>query len=44
MSVEIGFLAVLTIILIPLILGPNSGVFVTGVAENVLQFANGDAM
>jgi hypothetical protein len=40
-SVEIGFLAVLTIILIHLILGPNSGVFVTGVAENVLQFANG---
>jgi hypothetical protein len=41
MSVEIGFLAVLTIILIHLILGPDSGVFVTGVAENVLQFANG---
>jgi ABC-type dipeptide/oligopeptide/nickel transport system permease subunit len=40
-SVEIGFLAVLTVILIHLILGPNSGVFVTGVADNVLKFANG---
>ena len=39
--VEIGFLAVLTIILIHLILGPNSGVFVTAVADNVLKFANG---
>ena len=41
MFVEIGFLAVLTIILIHLILGPNSGVFVTAVADNVLTFANG---
>jgi hypothetical protein len=41
MSVEIGLLAVQPIILIHLIHGPNSGVFVTGVAENVLQFANG---
>ena len=39
--VEIGFLAVLSIILIHLILGPNSGVFVTTVADNVLKFANG---
>jgi hypothetical protein len=39
--VEIGFLAIMTIILIHLILGPNSGVFVTTVADNVLQFANG---
>ena len=39
--VEIGFLAVLSIVLIHLIIGPNSGVFVTGVAENVLKFANG---
>jgi hypothetical protein len=41
MFVEIGFLAILTIILIHLILGPNSGVFVTAVADNVLKFANG---
>jgi hypothetical protein len=41
MFVEIGFLAILTIILIHLILGPNSGVFVTAVADNVLTFANG---
>jgi hypothetical protein len=41
MFVEIGFLAVMTIILIHLILGPNSGVFVTAVADNVLTFANG---
>jgi len=38
--VEIGFLTVLSIILIHLILGPNSGVFVTSVADNVLKFAN----
>ncbi len=38
--VEIGFLAVLTVILIYLILGQNSGVFVSGVADNVLKFAN----
>jgi hypothetical protein len=38
--VELGFLAVLSIILIYLILGPNSsGVFVSGVADNVLKFA-----
>jgi hypothetical protein len=39
--VEIGFLTVLSVILIHLILGPNSGVFVTSVADNVLKFANG---
>jgi hypothetical protein len=38
--VELGFLAVLSIILIYLILGPDSsGVFVSGVADNVLKFA-----
>lgn len=39
--VEIGFLTVLSIVLVHLILGPNSGVFVTSGAENVPQFANG---
>jgi hypothetical protein len=39
--VEIGFLAVLSIILIHLILGPDSGVFVSSVADNVLKFASG---
>jgi len=43
MFVEVGFLTVLSIILIHLILGPNSGVFVSSVAENVLKFANGIA-
>ena len=38
--VELGFLAVLSVILIYLILGANSGVFVTGVADNVVKFAN----
>ncbi len=38
--VEIGFLAILSIILIYLILGANSGVFVSAVADNVLKFAN----
>jgi hypothetical protein len=37
--VEIGFLTVLAVILIYLILGANSGVFVTGVADNVVKFA-----
>ena len=38
--VELGFLAVLSVILIYLILGPDSsGVFVSGVADNVLKFA-----
>ena len=37
--VEVGFLTVLSIILIYLILGQNSGVFVLSVAENVTKFA-----
>jgi hypothetical protein len=37
--VEIGFLTVLAVMLLYLILGANSGVFVTGVADNVLKFA-----
>ena len=39
--VEIGFLTVVSVILIYLILGPSSGVFVSGVADNVLKFAAG---
>jgi hypothetical protein len=40
--VEIGFLTVVCVILIYLILGPDSsGVFVSGVANNVLKFAAG---
>jgi len=38
--VEIGFLTVLSVILIYLILGQNSGDFISGVADNVLKFAN----
>ena len=38
--VEIGFAAVLAIMLIYLLLGPNSGVFVLSVADNVMKFAN----
>ena len=38
--VEIGFLTVLAVMLIYLILGASSGVFVSGVADNVLKFAN----
>jgi hypothetical protein len=38
--VEIGFLTVLSVMLIYLILGPDSsGVFVTSVANNVMTFA-----
>lgn len=37
--VELGFLAVLAVILIYLILGADSGVFVSGVADNVVKFA-----
>ena len=37
--VEVGFLTVLSVILIYLILGANSGVFVSGVADNVVKFA-----
>jgi len=39
--VEIGFLTVAAVFLIYLILGPSSGVFVSGVADNVLKFAAG---
>lgn len=37
--VEVGFLTVLSIILIYLILGDSSGVFITSVANNVIKFA-----
>jgi len=39
--VELGFLSVLSIILIYLLLGENSGVYVMSVADNVMKFANG---
>jgi uncharacterized membrane protein len=39
--VELAFLSVLAIVLIHLIIGPNSGIFVQSVADNVLKFANG---
>lgn len=38
--VELGFVALLAIILIYLILGQSSGEFVTSVAGNVTKFAN----
>ncbi|MFY9841030.1 MAG: hypothetical protein WAK55_32085 [Xanthobacteraceae bacterium] len=38
--VEIGFLTVVSVILIYLIMGPDSsGIFVSGVADNVVKFA-----
>jgi hypothetical protein len=37
--VEIGFLTVLAVVLLYLILGANSGVFVSSVADNVIKFA-----
>jgi hypothetical protein len=37
--VELGFLTVLAVMLIYLILGENSGVFVQSVADNVKKFA-----
>ena len=38
--VEIGFLTVLSVVVVYLILGPaSSGVFVSSVADNVLKFA-----
>ena len=40
MFVELGFLAVLSIILIYLLLGENSGGFVVSVAGNVTKFAS----
>ena len=39
--VELGFLTVLSVILIHLILGDGSGEFVKSVADNVQKFANG---
>ena len=39
--VELGFLAVLPIILVHLLMGQDSGAWVTSVADNVLKFANG---
>ena len=39
--VELGFLSLIAIILIYLMLGDNSGVFVQSVADNVLKFAGG---
>jgi len=41
MFVELGFLVVLSIILIYLLLGQDSGSFVLSVADNVMKFANG---
>jgi hypothetical protein len=38
--VELGFLAILSLMLIYLIMGQDSGAFVTSVADNVLSFAN----
>ena len=38
--VELGFVTILAIMLIYLILGQGSGVFVTSVADNVTKFAN----
>ena len=37
--VELGFLTVLSVMLIYLILGDNSGLFVKSVADNVMKFA-----
>jgi hypothetical protein len=37
--VELGFLTILSVILIYLILGDDSGVFVKSVADNVTKFA-----
>src|SRR5438309_11801102 len=37
--VELGFLTILSVILIYLILGDSSGVFVKSVADNVMNFA-----
>jgi hypothetical protein len=39
--VELGFLTILSVILLFLILGDNSGLFVKSVADNVMKFANG---
>ena len=39
MFVELGFLVILSAVLIYLILGENSGVFISSVADNVTKFA-----
>ena len=39
--VELAFLSVLAVILIFLIMGDSSGVFVKSVTENVMKFAGG---
>ena len=39
--VELAFLSILATILVFLILGDNSGVFVKSVTDNVMKFANG---
>lgn len=41
MFVEMGFLFVLSMILVYLILGDNSGGYVQSVADNVMKFTNG---
>ena len=41
MFVELGFLVVLSAILVFLILGENSGGFIQSVADNVMKFTNG---
>ncbi|MCC6946317.1 MAG: hypothetical protein IT539_00985 [Bradyrhizobiaceae bacterium] len=38
--VELGFATILAIVLIYLVLGQDSGEFVTSVADNILAFAN----
>ncbi len=39
--VELGFLAVLVLILLHLLLGAGSGTYVASVADNVAKFASG---
>jgi hypothetical protein len=39
--VELGFLSILSVMLIYLMLGEHSGVFVQSVADNVMKFTNG---
>ena len=39
--VELGFLTILSVILIYLLLGDGSGIFVKSVADNVMKFTNG---
>ena len=38
--VELGFLTVISIVLIYLILGQGSGVFITSVTDNILKFSS----